>query len=123
MRDTADHVHGVEDAGGECAGDVVSMNDVHNLGFAHVSGDNTHARNLAGSDILAAFDNDSSDFKMANAKHVPITWKFRDTYTDEYMAEELPSAQTRAAIIDEMKYVNDVVRAGMGDPSNLVDCA
>ena len=62
----------------------------------------THERDFQDKDRLATISNNNSTLKMADCTATPVRWNFRDVYKDEYTAEELPTAQLREAIVDEL---------------------
>lgn len=79
----------------------------------HLEDDSTHSRDYRDQDLLAAIESDSTTFKMADGTSIPVSWKFRETYTNEYTAEQPPNPQIQEAVIDEMRYFNDVVWEGV----------
>ena len=69
---------------------------------------------LKNDDLVARIGKVSDAFKMQDGSTIPIKWdKFKPAYKDEYTSEELPTAQTHSAIMEELNYFNDKVWVGV----------
>ena len=113
MRDTADNVNGIGDHDWATSGDKIDDCSAENSGFTHLQEETSHARAFADQDLLAGIKSETTLFKYADGTTAPVNWNFRDVYRDEYTTEPLPDAQIRHAIVDEMRYFNDVVWEGV----------
>ena len=78
---------------------------------------------LDGADHVASVNARRSAFTFAGGRTVPAEWNFRDTYKGEYTQEELPTAQTREAIVDELTYFNSGVWVGVDKAEAQADSA
>ena len=85
-----------------CSGDSDAVVDAHSSGFEHVATEKSYVEAFKDANIVANIGNQPSMFRFEDGSTVPIDWKFKEVYRDEYAAEALPEASIRAAIVDEM---------------------
>ena len=78
--------------------------DVHHLSCSHVFRDEA---------VAAISRNKPSLFNFADGTNVPISWRFKDAYHDEYTREILPHAHITESIVDELAYFNEHVWLGV----------
>ena len=69
---------------------------------------------LTNDDLVAQIGKVHDVFKMQDGSTIPIKWdQFKPAYKDEYTSEELPTAGTHSAIMEELNYFNDKVWVGV----------
>ena len=98
MRDTADHINEQNDETEHVTNMMLSNSGfntivVHPLSYSHVFRDEA---------VAAAIRSKPSLFKFADGTNVPISWRFKDAYHDEYTREILPHAHITESIVNEV---------------------
>ena len=78
---------------------------MENSGVAVPLHNPSYKRAFRDRDIVANIESKKSMFRWADGTSTVVNWNFRERYLDEYTREELPHAEIKAAIVDEMGLV------------------
>ena len=115
MRDEADAKHDVDDNVDVTDGCTKLMQ----LAAAQLSvpQSSSWAKLCATQTSLAAVSDLKTKFKHVNGTESTINYVFKDRYVDEYTGEELPLAETKAAIANELDYFCQHVWVGADSAS------